>query len=95
MKRQLTRATALAASARFLADEGIDEVIVVSDPYHSKRLEEIASEIDLEAHVSPTDGDGLSAFGELRAMVRETAAVSVGRIITYRRLMRVDESVGG
>ena len=45
----------LAASARFLEDDGIDDVMIVSDPFHSKRLEEIASEVGLEAFVSPTD----------------------------------------
>lgn len=83
----------LSASANFLAAEGVDEVIVVSDPFHAKRLEEIADELSLIAHVSPTGSSPISGFGELRAMVRETAAVSVGRVISYRRLMRVDDTV--
>ena len=84
----------LAASARFLSDEGIDEVLLVSDPYHSFRLGQIAGEIGLDAHVSPTDSSPQSGGAELKAMVRETAAVSVGRIISYRRLMNVDDAVG-
>lgn len=84
----------LAASARFLQDEGIDDVILVSDPYHSFRLSQIAGEIGLDAHVSPTSSSPQSAAGELKAMVRETAAVSVGRIISYRRLMNLDDAVG-
>jgi uncharacterized SAM-binding protein YcdF (DUF218 family) len=84
----------LAASARFLEDEGIDDVLLVSDPYHSFRLAQIAGEVGLEAHVSPTDTSPVSGGEELRSMLRETAAVSVGRIISYRRLMNVDDAVG-
>jgi uncharacterized SAM-binding protein YcdF (DUF218 family) len=83
----------LAASARFLHDDGIDDVIIVSDPYHSKRLLEIADEVDLDAFVSPTDDSPVTGFRELRAMVRETVAVSIGRLIGYRRLMNLDDSV--
>jgi uncharacterized SAM-binding protein YcdF (DUF218 family) len=83
----------LAASARFLADDGIDDVMIVSDPFHAKRLEEIADEVGLVAYVSPTPDSPVSGFSELRAMVRETAAVSLGRVIGYRRLMNLDDSV--
>jgi uncharacterized SAM-binding protein YcdF (DUF218 family) len=83
----------LAASARFLADDGIDDVMIVSDPYHSKRLEEIADEVGLVAYVSPTPDSPVSGFSELRAMARETAAVSLGRVIGYRRLMNIDDTV--
>lgn len=83
----------LAASARFLEDDGIDDVMIVSDPFHSKRLEEIASEVGLEAFVSPTTDSPVTGGAELRAMMRETAAVSVGRVLGYRRLMNLDDTV--
>jgi uncharacterized SAM-binding protein YcdF (DUF218 family) len=83
----------LAASARFLEDEGVEDVIIVSDPFHSKRLEEIADEVGLEAFVSPTEDSPVDGTAELRAMVRETAAVSVGRVLGYRRLMNLDDTV--
>ena len=83
----------LAASSRILRDDGVEDVIIVSDPFHSKRLEEIADEVGMEAYVSPTTDSPVSGFAELRAMVRETAAISVGRIIGYRRLMNLDDSV--
>lgn len=85
----------LSASKAFLVEEGVSEVIVVSDPFHGKRLEEIADELDLVAHVSPTSTSPISGFDELRAMARETVAVSIGRLITYRRLLRVDTTVQG
>jgi uncharacterized SAM-binding protein YcdF (DUF218 family) len=72
----------LSASALILrqADVGRD-VLIVTDPYHAERVHAIASEVGLDAHVSPTDADT-----SLRGLVRETAAVAVGRIVGYRRL---------
>ena len=71
----------LAATALQLSNRGMSEVLLVSDPYHSLRAREIAEDVGLDAHVSPTDGS--ASFGQL---VRETAAVSVGRLIGFRRL---------
>ena len=71
----------LAAAQRVLADRDLDQVLLVSDPYHSLRLEEIAEEVGMSAGVSPTAGQaGVSQF------VRESGLVSVGRVIGYRRL---------
>jgi len=78
----------LAAAARFLQADGIDTVILVSDPYHSYRIDAIAEDLGLEASVSPTRTSPVDGIAELRAMARETAAVAVGRIIGYPRLLR-------
>ncbi|MEZ5139618.1 MAG: YdcF family protein [Acidimicrobiales bacterium] len=75
----------LAATARFLADEGIDDVVLVSSPSHAARLAGIAEDVGLDAAVSPADGGA-----SLRSLLRETAAVSAGRLVGYRRLERVD-----
>ncbi|MGH9247113.1 MAG: YdcF family protein [Acidimicrobiales bacterium] len=80
----------LAAAARFLRADGITKVLLVSDPYHSFRVEAIADDLGLDASVSPTRTSPTGAWAELRAMVRETAAVAVGRIIGYPRLVRLD-----
>lgn len=71
----------LAATARILDDRGLGSVLLVSDGYHSKRLLGIAGELGLDARVSPTS----EGYG-LRSLVRETAAVGLGRIVGYRRL---------
>jgi uncharacterized SAM-binding protein YcdF (DUF218 family) len=76
----------LAATARFLADDGVTAVILVSDPYHSFRIDAIAGELGLDAYVSPTSTSPIHGMSEVRAMLRETAAVSVGRILGYRRV---------
>lgn len=72
----------LSASALILESEGLSSALLVSDPYHSKRLLAIAGEVGMDdAYVSPTDTH-LSVV----SLARETAAVSVGRIVGYRRL---------
>jgi len=75
----------LAAASNVLESQGMTDVVLVSDPYHSYRLLGIAGELGLDAQVSPTDaGSGLTD------LLRETAAVSVGRLISYRRLLRFE-----
>jgi uncharacterized SAM-binding protein YcdF (DUF218 family) len=74
----------LAATARFLREEGIDDVVLVSSPSHSKRLADIAGSVGLDAAISPAEGSP-----SLRALARETLAVSVGRVVDYRRLGRI------
>jgi uncharacterized SAM-binding protein YcdF (DUF218 family) len=72
----------LSATANVLRDQGIGtEVLLVSDPYHALRAIEIAREVGLEAWFSPTDLDA-----SLRRLVRETAGVSLGRLVGYRRV---------
>ncbi|WP_195210565.1 YdcF family protein [Actinomarinicola tropica] len=71
----------LAATARILEDRGLSRVLMVSDGYHSARLLAIADEVGLDGAVSPTD----TGYGT-GALLRETAALSVGRIVGFRRL---------
>ena len=72
----------LSAAALILqqADQPAD-VLLVSDPYHSLRISQIAEQVGLTPHVSPA-----STSSSLRSMARETIAVGLGRIIGYRRL---------
>ena len=71
----------LAATARFLRRDGVHDVVLVSSGYHSARLAATAHEVGLSPHVSPVGGRG--GLGHL---LREAAAVAVGRVIGYRRL---------
>lgn len=75
----------LRATSTFLHDEGIDDVFLVSDGYHSKRALGIAHEVGLRARVSPIH-TSMSTSTRLRAELRETVAVGIGRIIGYRLL---------
>ncbi len=71
----------LSATAAILLGRGLDEVVLVSDPYHNLRLLEVADEVGLVAQVDATDASwGRSEW------VRETGAVLVGRVIGFRRL---------
>jgi len=79
----------LAAVARFLKPRHVTDVILVSDASHSMRLEGIASEVGLHPHVSPERIVARSRHGELKSLARETAAVSLGRLIGYDRLSRL------
>jgi uncharacterized SAM-binding protein YcdF (DUF218 family) len=83
----------IAASARFLQDEGISEVILVSDGWHLARSAAIARSVGMTPWVSPTPESVYSTAGTLQAMVRETAGLAVGRVIGFRRLDRL--SVAG
>jgi vancomycin permeability regulator SanA len=74
----------LAAASRFLRAEGIDKVLVVTDPYHSRRSQLIAEEVGLDASSYSTGG-----ASSLDRLVRETLGVAVGRIIGFRRLDNV------
>jgi uncharacterized SAM-binding protein YcdF (DUF218 family) len=71
----------LAATARQLKPLGLKRVLLVSDGYHAARVEHTADELGLSAAVARPDGSA-----SLRQLARETAAVSVGRIIGFRRL---------
>jgi uncharacterized SAM-binding protein YcdF (DUF218 family) len=71
----------LSATAHQLDRLGMDKVVLVSDGYHALRLEHTAEELGLDATVARTDGSAT-----LRELARETAAVSLGRIIGFRRL---------
>ena len=72
----------LSATANVLRDEELGtDVLLVSDPYHALRAVEVAREVGLAAWFSPTDLD--SSF---RQLVRETAGVSLGRIVGFRRV---------
>jgi len=80
----------LAAAARELRRRRITDVLLVSDPFHSARIKAMAGELRLQAHVSPTHTSPIKGFAAFRKMAREAAAVSVGRIVGYRRLVRVE-----
>lgn len=71
----------LAAVSRFLPAESVEKIIIVTDPYHSRRSQLIAEEVGLEASVYQTDGTS-----SLDRLVQETLGVAAGRLIGFRRL---------
>lgn len=83
--------SSLQASARFMADRDIHDVILVSDPFHSARIRQMAKDLDLDPVVSPTrtspieDSDALPYYG------KEVVAISVGRIFGFDRLASLEQ----
>ncbi len=62
-------------------DDDLRDVVIVTDAYHARRSADIASEVGLRPTVVAASDD--TQFGRL---VRESIAVGVGRLISYRRL---------
>ena len=83
----------LAAAANFLDERDISDVLLVSDPFHSYRIQAMASELGLEGHPSPTRSSPIKGLTEARYMVRETVAVAVGRVIGFRRQASIERVV--
>jgi uncharacterized SAM-binding protein YcdF (DUF218 family) len=83
----------LAAVSVFLEERDIDEVLLVSDPFHSYRIRAIAGELGLKGHTSPTRTSPITGLSEAQYMARETVAVAVGRIIGFRREANIDDVV--
>lgn len=83
----------LAAASQFLKDRAIHRVLLVSDPFHSYRIAAIASELGLEGHASPTRTSPITGLSVTRHLLRETAAVAVGRIVGYRREAGIHRAV--
>lgn len=89
VERETTGSTSyesLAATARFLRERGVTDVVLVSDPFHAYRIGAISDEVGMQAAVSPTPDSAISGTRHWQFLLRETAAVSLGRIVGYRRL---------
>ena len=78
----------LAAASRFLKERKLTSVVLVSDPYHSARIEDVAHDVGLKAATSPTRTSPIKGAGEWRRFVTETIRVAAGRIFGYGRLDR-------
>jgi uncharacterized SAM-binding protein YcdF (DUF218 family) len=83
----------LAAAASFLHAEGIDRVLLVSDPFHSLRLTSMAGELNLHGWASPTRTSPIDGFTEVKFIARESVAVGLGRIFGFREVSGVDQVV--
>ncbi len=81
----------LAADADKLLSADLDDVVVVTDPYHSLRSKLIAEEVGLDASVSPTPTSVVTGWSSFRRELEEAAGVAVGRIIGFDRLTDLTE----
>jgi uncharacterized SAM-binding protein YcdF (DUF218 family) len=76
----------LDAAADQLLDAGLDDVVLVTDPYHSLRSRLIAEEVGLKADLSPTPTSVVTGWSSFRRELAEAGGVAVGRIIGFDRL---------
>ncbi len=81
----------LTASARFLKERGIREVVLVSDPFHAARIDGMSEELGFKAATSPTRTSPITGLSEFRHLLTETAQVGIGRVIGFRRLVRLEQ----
>jgi uncharacterized SAM-binding protein YcdF (DUF218 family) len=81
----------LAASARLLSERGMTEVVLVSDPFHSLRIDEIAEELGLDAVTSPTQTSPIDGADEWKNFGTETIRVAAGRLVGFDRLARTTD----
>lgn len=72
--------------AELLEPRGLDEVLLVSDPFHLLRSRLIAEEVGLEAYTSPSTGGPVQGWENVVKHVKEAAGISLGRIIGFERL---------
>ena len=76
----------LTAVADQLKGADLQSVLLVSDPYHSARIKGMATELGLEAYVSPTHTSPVTGFSAFRHMLKEGAGVAAARVIGWDRL---------
>lgn len=82
----------LAAVARILRREGTTDVVLVSDGFHNARIKAIAEELGLKPKASATNTSPISGRKEAEYLMRETAAVAIGRIVGFRRLSGINDT---
>ncbi|MDQ6783299.1 MAG: YdcF family protein [Actinomycetota bacterium] len=85
----------LAAASAFLKQRRILRVLLVSDPFHDKRISLMADELGLTPYLSPTRTSPIKGSAAVPYFIKETGEVAVGRIVGFRRLVGVGERVQG
>jgi len=76
----------LESVAELLAERGLDEVVLVTDPYHSYRSKLTAEQVGLTVHLSPTPYSVVTGWTSARRHLVEAGGVAVGRIVGFDRL---------
>ena len=83
----------LVAAASMLGGRHAIRVLLVSDPFHDKRIALMAGELGLTPYVSPTRTSPIRGVAVIPYFARETVEVALGRIIGFRRLTGVSRRV--
>lgn len=80
---------ALASTQVLLDERGLDDVVLVSDPFHLLRARLIAEEVGLRAATSPTPTSVVGSSAGRSRELKEAAGVALGRIIGFERLVEL------
>ena len=81
------RATSRCTARReLLRQRDLDDVLIVTDPYHALRSRLIAEELGLRAHVSPTPTSVVTGGEQFVRQLEEAAGVAVGRLLGFDRI---------
>lgn len=80
----------LQATARMLKDRGVTRVLLVSDPYHQRRIVGMAEDLGLDAWSSPTRTSPEGVDHLVPHYVQETLGVAAAHVIGFRHLVWID-----
>jgi uncharacterized SAM-binding protein YcdF (DUF218 family) len=83
----------LVAAASMLEGRQARRVLLVSDPFHDKRIALMAGELGLTPYVSPTRTSPIRGLAVIPYFAKETVEVALGRIVGFRRLTGVSRRV--
>ncbi|MDQ6947166.1 MAG: YdcF family protein [Actinomycetota bacterium] len=85
----------LESTSAFLMAQQRVTVLLVSDPFHDKRIALMAGELGLKPFVSPTRTSPLGVGAKVTNYAKETGEVAVGRIIGFRHLVDLNARLLG
>jgi len=74
-----------------LSEQGIADVLIVTDPYHAARSRMIARDLGLVAHVSATPTSVVTGGENLRRHVEEGLGVALANFIGFEALERLTD----
>jgi len=83
----------LASAANELKKRGFTDVLLVSDGFHNARITAMAEELGLAAYASPSRTSPITGAEKLPYLGRETVAVAAGRVLGFRRVAGIDQTV--
>ncbi len=81
----------LQAAAAFMKKRDINRVILVSDPFHTARIREMARDLGLDPVVSPTRTSPIGGSEELRHYAKEIAGLGLGRLVGFSRIAGIED----
>jgi len=76
----------LESASVILLNEGLDQVVLVSDSFHLKRSDLIADGLGLDASLAAAPDSVVTGWTSFRRHLEEAAGVALGRLVGFDRL---------